>query len=132
MPTKVLVVDDEQAIANTLSEVMRSAGFDVSCAYSGRAAVRSATNTHPDVLLCDILMPDLNGFEVALKVKADLPACRLIFFSGQAATLHLTESYSDKFSELNYRYVLLPKPIHPDDLIKEIQQALVLPADGAT
>jgi CheY-like chemotaxis protein len=80
----------------------------------------------PDVLLSDVLLPDLNGFELALIVKAAHPNCRLILFSGQAATLQLSSQYTQIFKDKEIKFALLPKPIHPKTLLKEIQETAEL------
>lgn len=123
MAIKVLVVDDEHAIADSVCEIIREAGYDVVSSYTGKTAIRCAMEFHPDVLLSDVLLPDLNGFELALIVKGAHPNCRLILFSGQAATVQLSGQYTQIFSDKGLKFALLPKPIHPKTLLKEIQEA---------
>jgi CheY-like chemotaxis protein len=128
MPVLVLVVDDEHAVADTLRLIMEQAGFAALSAYSGADAIRLAREFPPDILVSDILMPDLNGFELGLRIKETFPQCRLLFFSGQTATLQMAERYTDIFAAKQCRFVLLPKPVDPDVLLHEIQQALVTAA----
>jgi len=82
MQANILVVDDEHTIADSVGEILAGAGYTIKCAYSGLEAVSKALELCPDILLSDVLMPGMNGFEAGLEVKKDCPGCRLMFFSG--------------------------------------------------
>jgi CheY-like chemotaxis protein len=125
MTVHILVVDDEHAIADSVREILVSAGYSVTCAYSGFEAVSKALKLCPDILLSDVLMPGMNGFEAALEIKKKCPACRLLFFSGQAATAQLAQRFVEIFRSRGYRFELLPKPLHPEALLSRIQDSLV-------
>jgi CheY-like chemotaxis protein len=73
MGFQVLIVEDNPDGADTLAMFLRMSGFDVRVAYSGQAGVAAALANPPDAVLCDIQMPDLDGFEVARRVRAALP-----------------------------------------------------------
>jgi CheY-like chemotaxis protein len=121
---KILVVDDERPIVDSLKEIIAGAGYEVFSAYSGEEAVSKIQASCPNLLLSDVLMPQMNGFELALEVKRTCPDCRLLLFSGQAATAQLAQNYVQSFTRLGYRFDLLPKPIHPEVLLKKLQDAL--------
>jgi CheY-like chemotaxis protein len=70
-------------------------------------------------------MPGLNGFEAALEIKKVCPACRLLLFSGQAATAELAQRFVDVFRARGFRFELLPKPLHPEALLSRIEDSLV-------
>lgn len=124
MQIRILIVDDEPAIAESLSEILRAAGYEVAMATSGEDAVRDAEKFSPEILLTDVLMPAMNGFELALRVKEMLPNCRLLLFSGQASTAQLAKEESERFTRMGYRFELLPKPLHPDALLKVLEESL--------
>jgi CheY-like chemotaxis protein len=63
---KVLVVDDEKRIADTLTEILEMVGFQVVSACDGRGALEAAAKFQPDYLLSDVLMPRMNGVELAI------------------------------------------------------------------
>jgi CheY-like chemotaxis protein len=123
MPAKILVVDDEHAIADSVQEILSSAGYSVTRSYSGFEGIGQARQSCPDILLCDVLMPGLNGFEAALEIKKVCPACRLLLFSGQAATAELA-SDSSTFSAPG-AFALNCCPIHPEALLSRIEDSLV-------
>ena len=113
---RVLVVDDEQVIADTLSIILNKAGFEASPVYTGTAAVESARNIQPDLISSDVIMPDMNGIEAAIQIRAFLPGCKILLFSGQAATADLLESARAK----GHEFEILAKPVHPQDLLAKL------------
>jgi CheY-like chemotaxis protein len=121
---RILIVDDEQSIVDSLRDIIGSDGYDVMCAYSAEEALAKAAELCPDILLSDVLMPKMHGFELALQLKQICPNCHLLFFSGQAATAQLAQSFVHTFTRLGYRFELLPKPIHPETLLQKLQDSL--------
>ncbi len=113
---RVLVVDDEQVIADTLSIILNKAGFDASPVYTGTAAVESARSIQPDLIISDVIMPDMNGIEAAIQIRRFLPTCKILLFSGQAATADLLESARAK----GHEFEILAKPVHPQDLLAKL------------
>ncbi len=113
---RVLVVDDEQVIADTLSIILNKAGFEASPVYTGTAAVESARTMQPDLIISDVIMPDMNGIEAAIQIRAFLPGCKILLFSGQAATADLLESARAK----GHEFEILAKPVHPQDLLAKL------------
>src|SRR5262245_46912941 len=78
---KVLVVDDEPTIADTLAVILRQSGFETHAAYFGEDAVRLAAKTEPDLMITDVMMPDKNGIAVANEVQrrgATMPGAVLL------------------------------------------------------
>ena len=124
MAIKILIVDDEASIVESLAEILESVGYEVTTATSGGEAINKAKQVSPEILLSDVLMPAMNGFELALRIKDALPNCRLILFSGQASTAQLAQQAIQSFTRKGYRFELLPKPLHPDVLLKKLEQSL--------
>ncbi len=71
MSKTVLIVDDEEYIVTSLEYVMKSAGYDVVVAYDGEQAIEKIKETGPDLLILDVMMPKLDGFEVCEKIRAN-------------------------------------------------------------
>lgn len=115
--TKVLVVDDERVIAETLATILCRSGFNAIASHSGEAAVEMAADFHPDIVISDVVMGPLNGIEAGIRIRALLPDCRIFLFSGQQATGDLLE----KARAQGHQFEVLAKPLHPIDLLLRIQ-----------
>ena len=69
--TKILIAEDDKLISNSLSEALKSNGFDPVAAYDGEEAVAKAKEVKPDIMLLDIMMPKLDGISVLWELKAN-------------------------------------------------------------
>jgi DNA-binding response OmpR family regulator len=114
---KVLVVDDERVIADTLSMILNQSGFEARAIYSGEGALELASTFLPDMLISDVIMADLNGIDAAIRIRAQLPKIKILLFSGQAATADLLE----KARTQGYEFDILAKPVHPQDLLNRLR-----------
>lgn len=117
---KVLVVDDERLIADTITEILEGAGFDAMAAYDGWTALETAARSHPDCLLSDVLMPGMNGVELAIAMRKLYPAARILLFSGQAGISQILLAGQKQ----GFEFELIPKPIHPYKLIERLKDPL--------
>lgn len=77
MPHRVLIAEDEPNIVESLSFVLAREGFEVEAALDGEAAIDRLRRQLPDLLILDVMLPRLNGFEVLKRIKAD-PALRAL------------------------------------------------------
>ena len=114
---KVLVVDDERIIADTLAMILNQSGFEARAVYSGEKAVEQASLFEPQMLITDVIMADLNGIDAAIQIRAILPQVKVLLFSGQAATADLLE----KARTQGYEFEILAKPVHPQDLLNKLK-----------
>lgn len=82
--TRVLIVDDEPSSRQIIATLLTIEGFDVESAADGRAGLRCALDTTPDIVLSDVRMPHMSGFELlaALRANPALHAVRFVFLSG--------------------------------------------------
>ncbi len=71
MPKKILVVDDERQIVKLVEINLRKAGYDVVCAYDGVEALEKVESENPDMLVLDVMMPRMNGFDVLKRLQAN-------------------------------------------------------------
>ena len=106
---KVLVVDDERVIADTLAMILNQSGFDAKAVYSGEKAVELASTFTPDMLITDVIMADLNGIDAAIRIRGLMPKIKILLFSGQATTRELLR---DAHKQGN-SFPLLQKPVQP-------------------
>lgn len=116
MSRKILVVDDEKRIADTLVAVLSQAGYQVWSAYSGAAGLQKAAEAGPDLLIADVVMPDMNGVALAIAVQKFLPQCRFLLLSGQAVSQEIIRQATAQ----GYSFELLAKPLHPRDLLAKL------------
>jgi CheY-like chemotaxis protein len=114
---KVLIADDEQVIANTLAIILNQAGFDARAVYSGEKAVEAVDSFQPSMLISDVIMTGMTGIEAAIEVRKKLPSCKILLFSGQAATADLLE----KARAQGHEFEILAKPVHPTDLLAKLR-----------
>jgi len=117
---RVLVTDDEKIITDTLVMILNSSGFNARPAYSGEMAVELARGFQPDILITDVVMLGMTGIEVAIQMKSMLPSCKVVLFSGQAATADLLEIAENE----GYQFEILSKPIHPQELLAKLRKIL--------
>ena len=115
---RILVVDDEVLIADTIVQILNRNGFIAEAAYSGEQAIETARRINPDLLLSDVLMPHIDGVEAAIAIRGFCPDTRIVLFSGQAATVEILQRAKDR----GHHFELLPKPIHPTQLIKHLRE----------
>jgi DNA-binding response OmpR family regulator len=71
MGKRILIVEDEPNIVISLEFLMKREGFEVDVATDGEAALKAASDRTPDLVLLDIMLPKMNGFEVCQKLRAD-------------------------------------------------------------
>jgi DNA-binding NtrC family response regulator len=115
--SRIFVVDDEFIIASTLATILQRNGFDATFFTEPLAVLPAARVQAPDLLITDVVMPALSGIELAIAVKEECPKCKVLLFSGQAATANLLEAARSK----GHDFELLSKPIHPTEFLKKIR-----------
>ncbi len=114
---RVLVADDEQVIANTLAIILNQAGFEARAVYSGEKALEALDQFQPDMLISDVIMTGMTGIEAAIATRQKMPKCKILLFSGQAATADLLERA--RFQ--GHEFEILAKPVHPTDLLAKLR-----------
>ncbi|HEY6248858.1 MAG TPA: response regulator [Candidatus Angelobacter sp.] len=115
----VLIVDDEHLIADTLAEILNDSGnFLAVAVYDGASALEHARNTGVDILITDVIMPDMNGIALAEAIEAIGRKTRIVLLSGQAQTRDLMQQAERE----GYKFELWAKPIHPDDVLERLKQ----------
>ena len=120
---KVLVVDDERIIADSLAVILHGKGYDARALYDGESALEACERGVPDCIISDVVMPGINGFELAVTVRQRFPQCRVLLFSGQAATTDMLERAGGPGME----FELMAKPVHPTDLLARLETRRPIP-----
>jgi CheY-like chemotaxis protein len=115
---RILVVDDEQLIADTLVRILNLSGFVATAAYSGSSAIAMAPTLCPDMVLTDVRMPGMNGVETGLLIREGCPEVRVVLFSGQASV----GDARGETPEQGHGFELWRKPIHPRELVRRLRE----------
>ena len=113
---RVLVIDDEKLVADSLSAILNRFHFDAIALYSGQSAIEAAQQECPDYVLSDVMMPKLNGIETVLQIRKICPSAKVILLSGNAATASLLKEAQSE----GHDFELLAKPIHPEELLRRL------------
>lgn len=107
-PRRILIVDDEPEVRDYVAEVLREAGFVVAAARDGLEAMRKIeAGEQFDLVLTDIRMPGLSGFELVRRAKQRSPDLRVLFMSGYPADYRIDPDRED----------FVPKPFRPLELL---------------
>lgn len=115
---RVFVVDDDEIIAETLSEIFARNGLTVESFSNPLDALDAASKACPHVLVSDVVMPQLSGVELAMRYKKICPSGIVLLISAQASTVDLLEPARRN----GYSFPLYGKPINPRELISEIRK----------
>jgi two-component system OmpR family response regulator len=117
VPARVLIVDDEPSITDAVATALRYEGFTTSEAATGRDAMRAAEEFKPDLVILDIMLPDLDGLSIARRLR-DLPErVPVIFLSARDAT-------QDKIAGLSLADDYVAKPFSLGELVARVQAVL--------
>jgi DNA-binding NtrC family response regulator len=116
-PIHVYVVDDEKIITSTLTAILAQNGYRAIGFTNALETLESATVQPPAILLADVILPDVDGIELAIEFQARFPKCKVLLLSGQTVTTDLL----DNARRLGYDFTVLAKPIHPTDLLAAIE-----------
>jgi CheY-like chemotaxis protein len=115
---KILVVDDDENIREVLSDLLLLEGYEILLAEDGEQALLIFEEILPDVVITDLGMPGISGWEVARRIKSKDPSKKVIVISGWGATLQ-----KDQLEE-NYVDQVLPKPFHLEQVKKIIAEVM--------
>lgn len=116
--SRIFVVDDELIIASTLATILRMNGFDALAFTHPQEALRAAREKAPELLISDVIMPGISGIDLAILVLKLSPKCKILLFSGQAATANLLETARER----GHHFEVLAKPIHPAEFLLKIKE----------
>jgi DNA-binding NtrC family response regulator len=131
----VLLIDDEPEILAVLQHMLNRAGFEIELAENGFAALEKLEQQNFDIVVCDYLMPKMNGIELLKKVRANKDFTPFIFFSGNADTTHDVEMMGlgafELLAKTNIKEIvkIVQKTIKQSETLKNIDAALDVSLD---
>ena len=116
--TRVFVLDDEQVIANTLASILKHEGYSAIAFFDPRQVVQACHENPPDILISDVVMPQMNGIELALYMREHHPDCRVLLISGQ----NETRTFVAEAAAHGHVFNVVAKPILPMNLLQELKK----------
>ena len=120
---RILVVDDEPLVAQTVSKIFEKHGFEVATAYSAVQALTFARQTRPDLVLCDINMPGRDGVDLMGDLGREIPTCPILVLTGLYSNHGRITDCATTYHQ-NVR--ILAKPCPPLELLREASNLLQL------
>jgi len=119
---KVLVIDDEKVVLDSVAKILTDEGYDVDANVSGREGLNQALEEQYDIVLTDIRMPDIGGMRVLRDIKRTKPSLPVVMITGYASVKSSVQAM--KLGAADY----VEKPFTPDQLIKAVDTALATSA----
>lgn len=114
----ILVADDEPSVREFVLRALTHAGFEVTAVQDGNAALQALGEKKFDLLLTDIVMPDLDGIALSLKVAKDYPQTKIMMMSGYA-------NQRQRAHNLDFlAHEVISKPFELDEIIKRVKSVL--------
>jgi DNA-binding NtrC family response regulator len=117
---RILVVDDEPRIADTLAVIFEQAGYCARAVYNGVDALASIAALQAALVISDVVMPGLNGIELAKIIRASYPKCQVLLFSGNADT----EQILRMAEQQGHEFEILAKPVPPLQMLAKVASLL--------
>ena len=123
-PKKILIIDDDPGMIKVLTKWLKVAGREVVSAYYGKTGLKMARTVVPDLILIDLMLPDIGGLDVARQLKADAKT-RDIPFIFISAYIGLENDKGDEQLEIDgVKYSIFAKPLHNAKLLSEIRKSI--------
>ena len=119
---KVLVVDDDPDFVDAVKSVIEKGGYQVDVAYDGKEGLEKVSQSKPDLIILDVMMPVMDGYKACKKLKADpatseIPIIMLTAVASRVASS--TYSHRDMLESDVEDY--MPKPVEPEELLERIK-----------
>ena len=114
---KVLVIDDDKSVADTLAMVLDFSGFDASAVYSGEQALELVRRSPYDHVVTDVMMEPMDGIQAAIAIQAIHPECMILLMSGNERTAQLLADAVNN----GFNFDILAKPVHPSIILERLR-----------
>ena len=111
---RVLVVDDERAVADSLTLILQASGYEATPAYSAEQAVQICAEANPHIVVSDVVMGPMSGFDLAIWLAENRPGCRIILMSAHSFHNPLVAK------SMHGGFEFFPKPLHPDKFLAKL------------
>ena len=118
--SRILIVDDEKTFADTLAQIFRNEGYECRSVYAAEQALETIATWEPALAVVDVMLPGMNGIDLAILLRASYPSLHVMMISGQVATGGLVE----KAAQQGHEFSILPKPFPVPDLLSNASKIL--------
>ena len=120
MPRRALVIEDDPSVARSLGCVLESEGYEVIIAANGVQGLLSAQSEHPDLVILDVMLPGLDGFEVCYRLRDDPQTAELPILMLSAKGREVDKLTAQKVGADMY----LVKPVGPAEVLAKVESLL--------
>jgi two-component system alkaline phosphatase synthesis response regulator PhoP len=122
---KVLLVDDDVDFCEATKLLLESKDYEVAVAHNGKEGLERIRTEHPNLVILDVMMPEMNGYDVCVVLKADpkLKRIPVILLTGVDQYVFKT-TYSQQMGLMTEADDYIAKPVEPDELVKRVQDFL--------
>lgn len=117
---RILIVEDEKVVADTLGQILAANGYEIRVAYSAEDALTLISHWSPNLAILDVMLPKMNGIEFAVVLKENFAGCHVLLFSGQPSV----EALMQKARDEGHQFEILAKPVHPTVMLNAISTLL--------
>jgi CheY-like chemotaxis protein len=120
MAKRILIVDDDEMVRIALNELLRPEGYEVMIVSSGKEAIKKVDETSYDLLMLDIIMPEMDGFELCRKIREreNYRETPIVFLTAKSREEDKTEGLEAGAN------LFLSKPISPDKLLEIVSDTI--------
>jgi DNA-binding response OmpR family regulator len=128
MEKKILVIEDDPATSRLVDYSLRHEGYEVIIAFNGLEGIRKATNEAPDLVILDVMLPGMDGFEICHQLRAQAATAHLPILMFSAKAQEIDKSTGLKVGADDY----LPKPAAPAEIVSRVGNLLAQKAAATT
>ena len=122
---KILVVDDDPDLVESVTTILESKNHEVIQAYGGIEGLEKAKTEKPDAIILDVMMPDKDGYEVCKELKADPEYCDIPILLLTAVVSQIPSStYTSRMGMETEADDYIDKPVEPGELVKLVERLL--------
>ena len=120
----ILLAEDDESLRSFLARGLQKVGHQVWDVPDGVSALDAITENHFDLMIADIVMPGMDGIELARRACLELPGLRVMFITGFAAVALKAQALSPFGADSKTDAKVLSKPFHLRDLVEQVEHAL--------
>jgi two-component system alkaline phosphatase synthesis response regulator PhoP len=122
---KILLVDDDADFVEAIKLILESKSYDVVVSYDGKEGLKKVQTEEPNLIILDVMMPEMDGYEVCAKLKADpkyrqIPILLLTAVGESIPTTSYTKEMGMRIEADDY----IPKPVEPMEIVERVEKLL--------